>query len=110
MSQEAVQLNNIEEVVRYWNDCIADVEHSSIRDAAWQIADVMGNDRFGEWYREGQGDPLFVEAVNLATDLEVPVHLRYPDEVSRDAAWARLRHLVMALGKKHLHQHTLPRR
>ncbi len=86
----AKDITDLNGVTAYWAGCLIRLGSEADLKVAYDMTAVVANDRWDEWYAEGEGDPFFVEVFDLVADLETPIER----ELSREDAWDRVKELV----------------
>ncbi|MDP2631980.1 MAG: hypothetical protein Q8P30_04440 [Candidatus Uhrbacteria bacterium] len=97
MPKKGIELENLNEVAAFWKHYLDKLGSMPEMDVAGSMANVVSNDKWEQWYNEGKGDPLFVEAFDLLADLETPIERK----LSREDMWARVKQLVKQLEEKY---------
>lgn len=89
-AKKVIELKTLPEVYAYWKDCLQ--LHSDYNDmqVAGFIVGVVSNNNFETWYSEGNGESVFVDVFDRASELEIPDG----SPAKRAQTWAVLRTLL----------------
>lgn len=74
----------IQEVARYWRECINQLGEVDDMRVAYDMVNIAGDDHFEDWYQDGE--TLFAKIFELAAELELP-DIRITSAGSRADAW-----------------------
>ena len=91
------QLKNLGEVVRYWKQCLAQLNGAKDTQVAYDMVRVVSHPEFHDWYDGPKNDLNFAAAYDYLTDLELPDGPDY----YREAKWQMVRALVRMLDEKY---------
>ena len=100
------EARDFQEQLQWWSQMIdsapagIQAEREELTEIAESITGAMGNPGFNRWY-EVEADPWFVEAFDIASDLELPANLGFKD-TEIEQAWNRLTALIKALEMRYI--------